>query len=316
MRVIGPGMVQKFRRHGLFIVGAPGVSTNVTVQERHVARELFQRPADQWHDGQRDRWNRLDQERGQFGRAAVWRELPRQQQQQPDREQSLRRQRFGLCGGVVRSATHNRVEQRFRCGLIGGSSGNVVENNSITGNSNGLLIQTGASGNTIRTNIVVGEPAEPAIENLRADRLRHQGRSARRTARGTRSRGIGASRMQDRDLPPVRIFPQWLRSDDLGTDGDARRPLASERTNGIGDHRRDRDRRQRSEPRCQISSVTSSESSAASDWTRHRTAQPQPAGGSEWSRAGTSLFDYGQVHQRLAAERQRGGFGPRTHDRR
>src|SRR6188768_3859136 len=32
VRVIGPGMVQKFRRHGLFIVGAPGVSTNVTVR--------------------------------------------------------------------------------------------------------------------------------------------------------------------------------------------------------------------------------------------------------------------------------------------
>ena len=30
-RVLGPGLVQKFRRHGIFIVGTIGVSTNATV---------------------------------------------------------------------------------------------------------------------------------------------------------------------------------------------------------------------------------------------------------------------------------------------
>ena len=33
MQIIGPGMVQKFRRHGILIFGAAGVSTNVTVKD-------------------------------------------------------------------------------------------------------------------------------------------------------------------------------------------------------------------------------------------------------------------------------------------
>jgi hypothetical protein len=32
VQIIGPGMVQKFRRHGILILGAAGVSTNVTVK--------------------------------------------------------------------------------------------------------------------------------------------------------------------------------------------------------------------------------------------------------------------------------------------
>ena len=32
VQIIGPGMVQKFRRHGIFLVGAAGVSTNITVK--------------------------------------------------------------------------------------------------------------------------------------------------------------------------------------------------------------------------------------------------------------------------------------------
>jgi parallel beta-helix repeat protein len=44
-------------------------------------------------------------------------------------------------------------------GLVGTSSGNLIENNSMTGNSNGVLIAPTASGNTIRGNIVAGNPA-------------------------------------------------------------------------------------------------------------------------------------------------------------
>src|SRR5688572_4047916 len=32
VQIIGPGMVQKFRRHGLFIIGVVGVATNVTIK--------------------------------------------------------------------------------------------------------------------------------------------------------------------------------------------------------------------------------------------------------------------------------------------
>jgi parallel beta-helix repeat protein len=43
-------------------------------------------------------------------------------------------------------------------GLIGTSAGNVIELNQIGGNSNGILIQAGAAGNTIRENVITGNP--------------------------------------------------------------------------------------------------------------------------------------------------------------
>jgi parallel beta-helix repeat protein len=57
-----------------------------------------------------------------------------------------------LCAAPPTIASNND----FGMGLIGTSSGNVIEHNSITGNTNGVLIQAPASGNTIRENIVAG----------------------------------------------------------------------------------------------------------------------------------------------------------------
>ena len=149
-----------------------------------------------------------------------------------------------LCAAVPTVASNND----FGVGLIGTSSGNLIEDNSISGNSNGILIQTGASGNTIRRNIVAGNPPSQVSRTVRAGRLRHQGRSAdERRAEHVRQELVhhicrtGAFRLSE--------FSRSGASEDLGTDGDTRRPLASERPNGVGDHRRDRDRRQRPEPR-------------------------------------------------------------------
>jgi parallel beta-helix repeat protein len=42
--------------------------------------------------------------------------------------------------------------------LIGNSSGNPIEDNSIGGNANGLLLQVNTSGNLIRLNAIAGNP--------------------------------------------------------------------------------------------------------------------------------------------------------------
>jgi parallel beta-helix repeat protein len=47
----------------------------------------------------------------------------------------------------------------FGIGLIGTPSGNVVEQNSVSGNTNGIYIAAGAVDNVIRENIVLGNPA-------------------------------------------------------------------------------------------------------------------------------------------------------------
>lgn len=77
------------------------------------------------------------------------------------------------CGGNCLVNSHNNRIRRnqfsgngsvgppsndFGVGLIGTSSGNVIEHNSIGGNINGVLIQPNAAGNLIRRNVIVGNP--------------------------------------------------------------------------------------------------------------------------------------------------------------
>jgi len=47
----------------------------------------------------------------------------------------------------------------FGIGLIGRASGNVIDHNSVSGNTNGIYIASGAVDNVIRENVVVGNPA-------------------------------------------------------------------------------------------------------------------------------------------------------------
>ena len=47
----------------------------------------------------------------------------------------------------------------FGIGLVGNASGNVIEENSVMGNTNGIYIDPGTSNNVIRDNVIVGNPA-------------------------------------------------------------------------------------------------------------------------------------------------------------
>ena len=47
----------------------------------------------------------------------------------------------------------------FGIGLVGTASGNVIEDNSVTANTNGVYIESGALNNVIRNNVIVGNPA-------------------------------------------------------------------------------------------------------------------------------------------------------------
>lgn len=47
----------------------------------------------------------------------------------------------------------------FGIGLVGTASGNVIEENSVMGNTNGIYIDPGVTNNVIRNNVVVGNPA-------------------------------------------------------------------------------------------------------------------------------------------------------------
>ena len=156
--VIGPGMVQKFRRHGIFIIGAAGVSTDATV--KHITSHhncfsgvLTAGMTDSVIEGIVSVRNAANSGLAPCGGNCLVN----------SNNNHIVKSLFGgngsvcaaaLCAAAPTAASNND----FGVGLIGTSSGNLIEHNSVLGNSNGVLIQTGAAGNTIRDNIVTGNP--------------------------------------------------------------------------------------------------------------------------------------------------------------
>jgi Right handed beta helix region len=146
-QVLGPGMVQKFRRHGILIVGTIGVSTKAKIRYIISHHNCFSGIlANAMSD------SRLEENvsvRNAVNSGAI------------------------PCGGNCLVNSHNNRIRRnhfagngsvdppsndFGVGLIFGSSGNVIVENSIGGNSNGVLIQADAVGNVIRRNVIAGNP--------------------------------------------------------------------------------------------------------------------------------------------------------------
>ncbi len=142
--VLGPGVVQKFRRHGLFF----SASTKVTVKQVTSHHNCFS--GIQLAGGTSD----SDiEENVSVRNASASSTFPCGGNCLAScHNNRIRKNEFGGNGSV--SPTNND----FGLGLLGTSSGNVVEENSITGNTNGILIQAAANGNLIRRNIIAGNP--------------------------------------------------------------------------------------------------------------------------------------------------------------
>jgi parallel beta-helix repeat protein len=146
-RIIGPGMVQKFRRHGIFIIGAVDVSTNATVRgitSHHNCYSgiFFNTVSDSViEDSVSVRNSNNSGPAFCGGNCNV-----------NSHNNRIRRNLFSGNGSVA------NANNDFGVGLIGNSSGNVIEDNSIGGNTNGILIQATAAGNLIRRNVIAGNP--------------------------------------------------------------------------------------------------------------------------------------------------------------
>jgi parallel beta-helix repeat protein len=151
-------MVQRFRRHGILILGAAGVSTNVTV--KHVTSHhncfsglLTNGMTNSVIDGIVSVRNAANSGGAPCGGNCLVN----------SNNNHIVNGVFGgngspcaaaLCAAPPTPASNND----FGLGLIGTSAGNLIERNSMTGNANGVLIQAGAAGNTIRENIAAGNP--------------------------------------------------------------------------------------------------------------------------------------------------------------
>jgi parallel beta-helix repeat protein len=139
----GPGLIQRFRRHGIFLQKAGGITVRRVVS------------ADNCFSGVQ--LNAVSDsevvEIVSVRNAAASDSFP--------------------CGGNCITNSHrNRIHRSefsgngsvaamnndFGVGLVGTSTDNVIEENGIGGNTNGILIQMNSSGNTIRRNIIAGNP--------------------------------------------------------------------------------------------------------------------------------------------------------------
>lgn len=147
IQIVGPGVVRRFRRHGIFIVGTPDVATNATV--RHITSDhncfsglLTNAMTESVIEdivSVRNAGNSGNSSCG--GNCLV-----------NSHNNRIRRSHFSGNGSV------GPPSNDFGIGLLAGSSGNVIEDNSVGGNINGLLITVNATGNLIRRNVIVGNP--------------------------------------------------------------------------------------------------------------------------------------------------------------
>jgi parallel beta-helix repeat protein len=141
--ILGPGRIQTFRRHGVFL----NQSENVTVRQITSANNCFS-------GLQMSGVSNSDVEENILARNAI-------------------ASGPSPCGGTCITNSHdNRIRWNvyggngsvepanndFGVGLVGTSSNNLIEENIIGGNANGVLLQAGTSGNLIRRNTIVGNP--------------------------------------------------------------------------------------------------------------------------------------------------------------
>jgi hypothetical protein len=153
-QVLGPGMVEKFRRHGILVVGTPGISTKAKV--RHVTSHhncfsglLMNGVSDSVIEENVSVKNASNSSGSPCGGNCIVN----------SHNNRIRRNQFSGNGSV------GPPSNDFGVGLVGPSSGNVIEDNSIGGNINGVLIQAGAVYNVIRRNVIAGNPPSQISRN-------------------------------------------------------------------------------------------------------------------------------------------------------
>jgi len=149
--ILGPGLVQKFRRYGLIVGEFPQVSptqgSNVTVRSVVSHHNCF----------------------SGIQLAFVSDNVI---EENVSVRNSIASGGFACGGTCILQSDHNRVRRNeysgnglaapnndFGVGILGGSDGNVIEENSLNGNTNGIWIAaTAGSGNVVRRNIIAGNP--------------------------------------------------------------------------------------------------------------------------------------------------------------
>ena len=154
VRIRGPGMVQTFRRHGIFLFGTDdAIVENVTSHYNCYSGIFLARS----HE------NRLSENVSVRNSSASGAAACGGNCISNSNGNHVRRNHF-YGNGSVASGAPLGTPNDFGVGLTGTSSDNVIEENSIGGNINGVLLFPATAGNMIRRNVIAGNhPVQVAV---------------------------------------------------------------------------------------------------------------------------------------------------------
>jgi hypothetical protein len=146
-QILGPGMVQSFRRHGILIVGTVDISTkarvsHITSHQNCFSGLLMNGVSDSMIEDNVSVRNASNSGNSPCGGNCIVN----------SHNNRISRNQFSGNGSV------GPPSNDFGVGFVGNSSGNVIEDNSIGGNISGVLIQANAVDNVIRRNVIAGNP--------------------------------------------------------------------------------------------------------------------------------------------------------------
>jgi parallel beta-helix repeat protein len=146
VKIEGPGVIQNFQRWGILLVSSTRVSVQKVTANRNCWSGMQVTGTSESHF-EEDAW--VNNAAGSNGAACGGICLANSNQN------VIHKSTFHGNGSV--DYANGNVD--FGVGFEGTASGNVVEDNDISGNVNGVLVFATANGNVIRHNILAGNPA-------------------------------------------------------------------------------------------------------------------------------------------------------------
>lgn len=148
VRIRGPGMVQAFRRHGIFMFAtSDAIVENVTSHYNCFSGILMSGSNENLLSENVSVRNSSASGGAPCGGTCIVN----------SNGNRVRRNHFYGNGSVAPGAPLGSPND-FGVGLVGTSSDNVVEENSMAGNINGVLLFPATAGNMIRRNVIAGNP--------------------------------------------------------------------------------------------------------------------------------------------------------------
>ncbi|MFN2500975.1 MAG: right-handed parallel beta-helix repeat-containing protein [Pyrinomonadaceae bacterium] len=155
VQILGPGMVQKARRHGIFVLNSSSVLVRfVTIHHNCFSGIFGNGMTNSLIENNVSVRNSANSGAAPCGGNCITN----------SHNNVVRNNHFSGNGSVCPTAlcaagtVTVQTNNDFGIGLVFGSTGNLIEQNQIGGNTNGVLIHANATGNTLRRNTIVGNP--------------------------------------------------------------------------------------------------------------------------------------------------------------